>query len=715
MQSGESFPTNQMSNPFASGFCCWFSQAQAVRIIASTFLSSVSCSQPKIRQAPATRPKMSIAQAPKAAKEPKPRPADGTSSTLVVRNLPSTTTSADFTSFFTAIAPIQHAFVVTKKADQGVQCEGFGFVTFADKSDAVNLVRKASIPWKDASHNLTLAYAKPRQRRPAETPTQKHIQLSKDPSIPSIRPRLIFRNLSWKIRTVEQVEKILAPWGKPKEVRIPRGKGGRMTGFAFVEMKTRKAAGKVIEMANGMEIEGRPVAVDWCVSKDDWKRFPQTTATAREEVIKEVEDDDEDEDDEPMEIEVKTEDEDDGLLDDEDEDTSDVADDSEELPETSSQTLFVRNIPYLVTRSTLFNLFRPLGHIASLYLVTDPQTGLSRGTAFLTFSSASASQSLLSLDARIKANTTTPEEIEKYTLEGRILDFLPAVNRDEATRLRDEHATKKRDDKRNLFLLKEGDIDPNHPFYPNLSSMDLSLRRDSVKQRKDMLASNPSLHLSLTRLAVRNIPRTMEETDFRKLAIKAVAEFEDEVKKELRQDLTEDEIARDQLEIRGKLVRQAKIVLEKTGRSKGYGFIEYNSHASALKGLRWLNARVVGERNVQEEGDKKRRLLVEFALENAQVVKRRKDREEASRRKAVALKEAEKAKKADKAQATTSEEKATGKRKRDGKDSQSTVRPKKMRSEKGATSDTKVDSAEIGKIIGAKRFRKKLERGRKGK
>src|SRR5437868_3721871 len=99
---------------------------------------------------------MSVTQTPQAATEPKPRPADGTSSTLVVRNLPSTTTSADFSSFFTAIAAIQHAFVVTKKADQGVLCEGFGFVTFADKSDAINLVKRGSIPWKVSFHKLSI-------------------------------------------------------------------------------------------------------------------------------------------------------------------------------------------------------------------------------------------------------------------------------------------------------------------------------------------------------------------------------------------------------------------------------------------------------------------------------------------------------------------------------------------------------------------------------
>src|SRR5579859_1000848 len=113
---------------------------------------------------------------PKKDKKPRP-PSDGTSSTLVVRNLPATATSADFTKFFADLAPIQHGFVVTKKTDEGVQCEGFGFVTFGDKADAVRLVQKGIITWNDKSTNLTVAYAKPRQRKVVETSTkEKHVQ-----------------------------------------------------------------------------------------------------------------------------------------------------------------------------------------------------------------------------------------------------------------------------------------------------------------------------------------------------------------------------------------------------------------------------------------------------------------------------------------------------------------------------------------------------------
>jgi nucleolar protein 4 len=622
-------------------------------------------------------------------------PLDGTSRTLVVRGVPSTATSSDLTTLFSSLASVQHAFVVAKKLDTGIQGEGFGFVTFSEKSDAVKVASKSTIPWTDGKTNIAVAYAKPRQRRPVEEEEKsKHVQVSKDPNIPSVRPRLIFRNLSWKVRSPQQLENVLVSYGKPKEVRIPRGKGGRMTGFAFVEMKTRKAARRVIEEVNGMEIEGRMVAVDWCVSKDDWTEHHSETVKTSSAVP---------DDDEHTEVEeIQTEDEDDSNFDEDDE--PEVSSDNPST-EPTAQTLFVRNIPYLVTRASLHALFRPLGHIASLYLVTDPQTGLSRGTAFLTFSSPSDAETLLALYERIKSNTATQEETQRYTLEGRVLDFLPAVNRDEATRLKDEHATKKHDDKRNLYLLKEGDIDPRHPFYPSLSTMDISLRRDSVKQRKDMLASNPSLHLSLTRLAVRNIPRAMDETELRKLAVKAVIEFDEEAKTELREQLTEEEVGRDQFEVKGKLVRQSKIVLDATGRSRGYGFIEYNSHASALKGLRWMNARVVGERQVESEGDRKRRLLVEFAIENAQVVKRRKEREDAARRKAMSLKDGVDKAKGSKVEVSNRKQ-TSNKRKRGDKDGMDEKRNVDVE-------DAKVGTSDIGKIIGAKRFRRKLEQGRK--
>jgi len=635
---------------------------------------------------------------------------NGTSSTIVVRNLPSSTTSSEFSEVFAALAPIQHAFVVTKKTGEGLECEGYGFVTFATKQDAAAVVEKQSVPWTN-NESVTVGYAKPRKRRHSEIEgavaeshsPKRRVQPSKDPTIPSLRPRLIFRNLSWKIRNPRQLEKMVRTIGVPKEIRIPRAKHGRMTGFAFVEMKTRKTAAKVIEAINGKEIEGRPVAVDWCVSKDEWSEHHKDTTAIMEEVVEE--------------IAVKTEDEDDGILEEtsnseDEDDVEKMEEDSEkkgDVPSATSQTIFIRNIPYLVTRSTLFNLFRPLGHISSLYLVTDPVTNLSRGTAFLTFSRPDPATTLLALSESLRTGTAPPEQIERYTLEGRTLEFLPAVSHTDADRLKAEHATKKHEDRRNLFLLKEGQIDSSDPLYAALSGMDLALRRDSLKMRKDQLAANPSLHLSLTRLAVRNIPRSLTGKEFRELAIKAIKEFDDEVQKELREGLTDEEKARDANTSKreNRALIQAKIVEEKTGRSKGYGFLEYSSHENALKGLRWLNARVVGERQVDEEGDRKRRLLVEFAIENAQVVKRRWERQEASRRKAAAVKKELKAKK--EAAFEIRGKGARGLKFKQEADGRTTMPRKNRKSVEG-----KPVSSDIGKIIAKKRYLRKV-RGKPGK
>ncbi|ENH74621.1 Nucleolar protein 4 [Fusarium oxysporum f. sp. cubense race 1] len=174
----------------------------------------------------------------------------------------------------------------------------------------------------------------------------------------------------------------------------------------------------------------------------------------------------------------------------------------------------------------------------------------------------------------------------------------------------------------------------------------MQVRQASAAQRKKLVQGNPSLHLSLTRLAIRNIPRNMDSKDLKELARKAVVEFAKEVKAGRRQPLSKEENARDgkdakekehERKAKGKgIIRQAKIVFESGqgqkmpekdgGKSRGYGFIEYTSHHWALMGLRYLNGH-----QLENEAGKKQRLVVEFAIENAQVVQRRRANEERSR------------------------------------------------------------------------------------
>lgn len=71
--------------------------------------------------------------------------------------------------------------------------------------------------------------------------------------------------------------------------------------------------------------------------------------------------------------------------------------------------------------------------------------------------------------------------------------------------------------------------------------------------------------------------------------------------------------------------------MSKLGRSKGYGFVEFLHHCDALACLRWMNnnPHAFTVPDTSEEGKEKgnrQRPIVEFAVENRLVLKRRSDR-----------------------------------------------------------------------------------------
>lgn len=252
----------------------------------------------------------------------------------------------------------------------------------------------------------------------------------------------------------------------------------------------------------------------------------------------------------------------------------------------------------------------------------------------------------------------TADPSGRYTMDGRVLQVARAVSKTQAAKLEEEGVSRRlvRDtDKRRLFLLSEGTVPPSSALYQKLPPSEIKMREDSYKQRQNFIKKNPSLHLSLTRLSVRNIPRTLDSKGLKQLARQAVVGFAEEVKNGQRQPLSKDELHRsadtmkENEQLRKKkgqgVVRQAKIVFEGregskieeksgAGRSRGYGFVEYFTHRHALMGLRWLNGHAVDaptKAGAEEEKDKKKRVIVEFAIENAEVIKRRNEQQERSR------------------------------------------------------------------------------------
>lgn len=609
-------------------------------------------------------------------------------STLFIRNLPADTTNETLADFFSQTFPIKHAVAVIDRATS--TCKGFGFATFADHEDARRALEELNgSKFKD--NKLSIDYAERRQREAGEEaePKPKLIKGQKEgqPQQPQLGTKLIIRNLPWSVDTPTKLTKLFLSYGKINQAFVPKDTRGRMRGFGIVMVRGRPNAEQALEALNGKIIDGRTLAVDWAVDKETWKSAKEEDDSANEDV--DDEEASEDHEDEALEGRIDSAQSEDAYesVDEDEEDITmeDAEQGSGELrkPTNNDTTLFIRNLPFNCVDEDLHEHFEDFGAVRYARVVFDPTTERPRGTGFVCFREQGdadtclkeAPQPIIMKDKNVKKDSVSngarsilennlADPSGRYTINGRVLQITRAVDKSEATRLTAEGTASrnKRDkDKRRLYLLSEGTIASNSPLYETLSVADIAMRDASAKQRKKLVDSNPSLNLSLTRLAIRNIPRGVSSKDLKDLAREAVVGFATDVKANKRQPLSKEELARAADEMKEAererkrkgtgVVKQSKIVFEGkegakvqegAGRSRGYGFIEYHTHRSALMGLRWLNGRSVDPQAKDPKGkattkddllDRKKRLIVEFAIENAQVVNRRKDLEIKSREK----------------------------------------------------------------------------------
>ena len=609
---------------------------------------------------------------------------------LFIRSLPASATTESLAEHFSQSYVIKHAVVVLDPKTK--QSKGYGFVTFADVEDAQAALEELNGSTFEGK-KIKVEYAQPRQRVVDEAagksmPSAAALERKKEreqQKADTQPPKLIVRNLPWSIKTPDDLALHFRSFGKVKYITLPK-KGTQLAGFGFVVLRGKKNAEKALEAVNGKEVDGRTLAVDWAVEKEVWETQQKEEEQQEPEVKEESSDVDMDEGgvglvdedlDEAMNSEEddEEEDDDDDIKDEDEEDEEVEQEDKED--ERNASTIFIRNLPFTCDDETLYDHFTQFGPIRYARIVVDPETERPRGTGFVCFWKPENAQTCLQgapkqqdpLAAEkekgkkgsiIKQSVLQNENADptgKYTLDGRVLQISRAVSKSRATQLQEEGVSKRlvRDtDKRRLYLLNEGTISPNSTLYQQLSPSEIKMREDSFKQRQNFIRKNPSLHFSLTRLAVRNLPRHVTSKDLKHLAREAIVGFAKDAKEGIREPLSREEMDRAAEEMREAdrlrkqkgvgIVRQAKIVFEGrdgskvdegsgAGRSRGYGFIEYYTHRHALMGLRWLNGHAISPpKNVSEElKDRKKRVIVEFAIENAQVVKRRSELQERRR------------------------------------------------------------------------------------
>ncbi|XP_057857790.1 uncharacterized protein LOC131066909 isoform X1 [Cryptomeria japonica] len=264
--------------------------------------------------------------------------------------------------------------------------------------------------------------------------------------------------------------------------------------------------------------------------------------------------------------------------------------------ESLQKTIFISNLPFDINSDELKTRFSVFGKIKSVHRVLHQLTKRPKGTAFIEYETIEGAEASI-----LAAETRQGLADSGITIKGRPLTILKAIDKTSAGQKAKEKVEKEVHDHRNLYLTKEGLILEGTPAAAGVSKEDMSKRQILARQKEIKLRS-PNFHVSRTRLAIYNVPKSMTEKELKKLFINAV---------------------QSRASKQNPLIKQVKILRDikkpistVKGRSRGVAFIEFGEHEHAIVALRVLN-------NHPEKFVPEHRPIVEFAIEDVRKLQKR--------------------------------------------------------------------------------------------
>uniref|UniRef100_A0A1B0BR56 RRM domain-containing protein n=1 Tax=Glossina palpalis gambiensis TaxID=67801 RepID=A0A1B0BR56_9MUSC len=273
------------------------------------------------------------------------------------------------------------------------------------------------------------------------------------------KARLIVRNIAYKA-TDQDLRIHFGRWGEIEEINLLKRADGKLVGCAFIQYATINQATKAILKGNNKELMGRPVFVDWALSKNEYvaakqcdsqkepeeKRFkseckeaeiqPQTNDKSGEEEVENNEENNEEdcnsnsvgekENKGKANIETVIK-------------QKNISNDVKERC-----TVFIKNLAFDTEDADLRKVCRKYGPVSYAIINRDPISGHSKGTAFVKFKSKE------SADLCLQAGS-------EFTLMDEILHPYPALSKEEIREHTKENKQRKEGkDSRNLYLTREG-------------------------------------------------------------------------------------------------------------------------------------------------------------------------------------------------------------------------------------------------------------------
>ncbi|KAL9921717.1 LOW QUALITY PROTEIN: RNA-binding protein 28 [Glossina fuscipes fuscipes] len=419
------------------------------------------------------------------------------------------------------------------------------------------------------------------------------------------KARLIVRNIAYKA-TDQDLRIHFGRWGEIEEINLLKRADGKLVGCAFIQYATINQATKAILKGNNKELMGRPVFIDWALSKNEYvaakqcdsqkdpeeKRFKSECKEA--EIQPQTNDNNGEEEVENNEENNKEDCNSNSVGEKENKGKANIEkvikqkNISNDVKERC--TVFIKNLAFDTEDADLRKVCRKYGPVSYAIINRDPISGHSKGTAFVKFKSKE------SADLCLQAGS-------EFTLMDEILHPYPALSKEEIREHTKENKERKEGkDSRNLYLTREGLIMAGSNAAEGVSASDMN-KRHKLEQLKAQVLKKLNRFVSRNRLSIHNLPLNYNNDKLRDI-IETYTGFKPHECRVMR----ENNIARD----------------HPKGKSKGYGFMSFKTHQEALLALRKLN-------NNPKIFSQQHRPIVAFSIEDREVHRIKEKRTEKSK------------------------------------------------------------------------------------